>query len=62
VFSLLWGRQYGAGLVAAYNAIWILPPTVLGVIGYAFYTGLEWVVSRLSRGRSGDERYGYRDF
>ena len=62
VFSLLWGRQYGAGLVAAYNAPWILPPTVLGAIGYAIYTALEWVVSRLSGGKSGNEQYGYRDF
>jgi hypothetical protein len=62
VFALLWGRQYGAGIVASYNAPWVLPPTVVGAIGYGIYTLLEWVVSKLSRGRSGDERYGYEDF
>jgi hypothetical protein len=62
VFGLLWGRQYAAGLVAAYNAPWILPPTVLGAIGYGIYTFLEWVLSRLTRGGSGSEEYGYRDF
>jgi hypothetical protein len=25
--SLLWGRQYGAGLTAAATAVWVLPPT-----------------------------------
>ena len=62
VFGALWGRQYGAGIVAAYNAPWILPPTVLGAIGYGIYTFLEWLLSKLSGGRSGDQRYGYEDF
>jgi len=61
-FSLLWGRQYGAGLVASYNAPWVLPPTVIGLIGYGIYAGLEWLVSKLSRGGSGDQPYGYQDF
>lgn len=43
VFAALWGRQYGAGLVAAFTAIWVLPPTVLGVVGYAIYRVLEGI-------------------
>lgn len=62
VFGLMWGRQYAAGLVAAYNAAWILPPTVLAAIGYGIYTFLEWVVSKLTSGGSGSREYGYRDF
>jgi hypothetical protein len=62
LFGLLWGKQYGAAIVAAYNAPWILPPTILGGMGYGIYTALEWVVSRLTRGGSGEEHYGYQDF
>jgi hypothetical protein len=40
-FSLLWQRQYGAGVVAAYTAAWVLPPTILGMIGYWIYLALE---------------------
>jgi hypothetical protein len=35
--SALWGRQFGAGLVAAINAIWVLPPALAALIGYAIY-------------------------
>ena len=41
LFAALWQRQYGAGLVAAYTAVWVLPPTVLGAIGYGIYRVLE---------------------
>ena len=61
VFSALWGRQYGAGVVASYNAAWVLPPTVLGAIGYGIYALLEWLIGR-SSGRSGDSPYRYEDF
>lgn len=61
-FALLWGRQYGAGIVASFNAPWVLPPTVIGSIGYGIYAFLEWLVSKLSRGGSGDQPYGYQDF
>ena len=41
VAAPLWGRQYGASLVAAVAALWILPPALLGVIGYLVYQALE---------------------
>lgn len=47
----LWGRQYGAGVIAGYGAIFIAPPTVLGMISFGFYRVLEWLVSRPSRVR-----------
>ena len=39
--SFLWGRQYGAGIVAAIAALWLLPPAVLAAAGYLVYLGLE---------------------
>jgi Protein of unknown function (DUF1353) len=47
--SVLWGRQIGAGLVAAAAALWILPPTVVAALGYAVY----WVLERLARAIGG---------
>jgi hypothetical protein len=41
--SPLWGKQYGAALVAAIAALWILPPALLGLIGFAIYTILEHI-------------------
>ncbi len=41
VAAPLWGKQYGASLVAAVAALWILPPALLGVIGYLVYQALE---------------------
>lgn len=43
LFAGLWGRQYGAGLVAAIAAPWLLPPTVLALLGYLVYLALEWI-------------------
>jgi hypothetical protein len=43
----LWGRQYGAGLVAAIAALWILPAAVLAGFGYLAYLILEWVARKL---------------
>ncbi len=40
--SALWGRQWGAGLVAALTGIWLIPATVFVVIGLAVY----WVMER----------------
>ena len=45
--SALWGRQYGAGLVASAAAPWILPPAILAGIGYLIYSVLEWVARTL---------------
>lgn len=41
--ATLWWRQYGAGLVAAIAAPWVLPPTIFGAIGFVLYAGLERV-------------------
>ncbi len=40
--ALLWGRQYRAGLVASYAAVFVAAPTLLGAITYAVYRGAEW--------------------
>ena len=37
----LWGRQYGAGLVAAVAGLWILPAAAFGGLGYLIYMTLE---------------------
>ena len=44
LFAGLWGRQYGAGIVAAYSAPWILPPTLFAWAGYLVYVAVEWFV------------------
>jgi len=41
VAAVLWGRQYGAGIVAAAAALWILPAAVVAGVGYVIYLGLE---------------------
>ena len=51
----LWGKQRGAGLVAAAAAPWLLPPLVLNVVGYGVYLAIEWVARRF-RKRPEDER------
>jgi hypothetical protein len=52
LFALLWGRQYGAGIVAAFSAPWILPPTVLALAGFAVYSVLEFIVGLIAPSRS----------
>jgi hypothetical protein len=44
VLAGLWGRQYGAGVVAAIAAPWLLPPTVLAIVGYGIYIALEFAL------------------
>ena len=44
LFAGLWGSQYGAGIVAAYSAPWILPPTLFAWAGYLIYLAFEWFV------------------
>jgi hypothetical protein len=56
-FGLLWDRQYGAGLVAAYTAIWVLPPTVLGAVGYVIYRGLEGFAGLFRKRATADETH-----
>ena len=43
--AFLWGEQYGAGIVAAAAALWILPAAALGGVGYLVYLGLERAAS-----------------
>lgn len=43
VSGLLWGRQFGASVVAAVAGGWILPPGVLAALGYLAYRVLEAV-------------------
>lgn len=38
----LWGRQWGASVVAAVVAPWILPPTLLAAVAYLVYCALEF--------------------
>ncbi len=62
--SALWGHQYRAGLTAAATAIWVLPPTLFGALGYWVYWVTERVVSALPVGAAvkGDEPVKYRHF
>lgn len=54
IFAFLWGKQYGAGLIAAVAAPWLLPPTVLSIAGYLIYRGLELAIGTvLSEQRRG---------
>jgi hypothetical protein len=39
--AFLWGEQYGAGIVAAIAALWIVPAALLAGVGYLVYLGLE---------------------
>lgn len=39
----LWGRQWGASLVSAVAALWLVPAAVVAGAGYAVYLGLERV-------------------
>ena len=43
----LWGRQYGAGLVAAVAALWILPAATFGLLGVGVYRVLERGAARV---------------
>ncbi|MGH3332401.1 MAG: DUF1353 domain-containing protein [Nocardioidaceae bacterium] len=62
--SFLWGRQYGAGLTAAATAIWVLPPTLIGAIGFGVYYLLEQLIALLPLPSrvAGDEPIKYRNF
>ena len=62
LFALLWERQYGAGLVAAYTAVWVLPPTVLGAIGYGIYRLLEEVAGLVRRKPDETHPASYSEF
>jgi hypothetical protein len=46
--AVLWGRQYGAGLVATLAAPWLLPPSVVAIAGYLVYLALEGITGGLT--------------
>lgn len=48
IASSLWGRQYGAGIVAAIGALWMLPPAILAAAGWLVYWVLECVNRKAS--------------
>jgi len=48
----LWGKQWGASLVTAVAAPFLLPPAAIAAIGYAVY----WVLERLGRAIGLDDR------
>jgi Protein of unknown function (DUF1353) len=50
VSAPLWGRQYGAALVAALAALWILPAAGFALLGYLVYRVLERIVHQFARG------------
>ncbi len=46
VSAPLWGRQFGASLVAAVAALWILPAAAFGLLGYLVYQTLEFLARK----------------
>lgn len=63
VFAVLWGRQYGAGLVAALAAPWLVPPTVFGAAGFGVYAVLEGVAGLfVEKADDRPEPLSYRSF
>lgn len=55
--SLLWGRQYPAGLLASASAPWVLPPTAIGAAGFLVYRLLERLLAAVTpTGAPGDGR------
>lgn len=43
----LWGKQYGASLVAAIAALWILPAGAFAALGYVVYQSLEFLAAKV---------------
>jgi len=41
----LWGRQWGASLVTAVAAPFVLPPMAIAAVGYFLY----WILERVAR-------------
>ena len=44
----LWGKQWGASLVAAVAVPWILPAAAVGIVGYVIYTLLETIIDAVT--------------
>src|SRR5262245_3236097 len=47
VAGVLWGKQWGASLVIAVAAPFLLPPAAIAAAGYAIYWVLEWLGRKL---------------
>ncbi len=47
VAGAFWGKQYGASLIAAVAALWVLPAVVFVGLGYGVYRALEWGASHI---------------
>lgn len=62
--GLLWGRQWGAGVVGAYFGVpWLLPPVAFAGLVYWLYQAGEYVVGKIiGEQRSGTEPTDYRFF
>lgn len=46
--SVLWGKQYGAGIVASYGAApWVVPPLIVTVVFLVIYSLAELIVTQL---------------
>lgn len=45
--AALWGKQYGASIVAALAALWILPAAAFGLLGYGVYKILEFLARKI---------------
>ena len=43
--TILWGRQYGAGLVMAYTLPFLVPPAILAVLSYGVYLAIEGIAT-----------------
>ncbi len=54
VSSVLWGRQLGAGLVAAVTGVWVIPATVFVLLGLVVYCLSERLLHGRFPTRSGD--------
>jgi hypothetical protein len=54
----LWDKQYGAGIVASIAAPWLLPPTILAVLGLVVYVVLEFVLGWVWGLFAGSDRRG----
>lgn len=59
VGAVLWGRQYRAGVVASYMAVFVAAPTLLGAATFLVYRAAEWVILRLPRTRPRDDEIPY---
>lgn len=61
--AALWGRQFGAAILGAYCAPWLVPPTVVGAGGFAVYWIIEMLISVfVSDKRGGNQPISYKGF